>query len=288
MKNTECYLCNNTVFRKVQGKVRDLPEVQILRCTNCGLVFLENFDHIDAQFYNQSRMREHDEIVHQEWRTHLIECLADDTRRAEWMRPLALNKSILDFGCGGGGFLLMIKDIAGKCNGIEKDDTFKKILNEQYKIKTFDDVDDCSDKYDLITLFHVVEHLKDPKKILTKLANKLTENGKIIIEVPNADDALLSLYKSKDFSEFSYWSCHLFLFNNYTLKMMVESIGLKINYIKQIQRYPLSNHLFWLTNGKPGGHTQWDFLDNELLNKQYELQLANLGIADTIIASISK
>lgn len=59
-------------------------------------------------------------------------------------------------------------------------------------------------KYDIITAFHVVEHLQDSIAILKELSSCLKENGKMIIEVPNADDALLTIYKSKAFREFTY------------------------------------------------------------------------------------
>ncbi|MDD4601885.1 MAG: methyltransferase, partial [Negativicutes bacterium] len=96
------------------------------------------------------------------------------------------------------------------------------------------------------------------------------------------------LYNNTPFSHFTYWSCHLFLFKAKTLEMLVSQVGLKINYIKQIQRYPLSNHLFWLVNGEPGGHQKWHFLDSPELFTIYEKQLAAIGKCDTLMASISK
>lgn len=134
-------------------------------------------------------------------------------------------------------------------------------------------------------MFHVLEHLIDPVNVLETLRSTLSENGKLIIEVPNSNDALLTLYNSKSFSEFTYWSCHLYLFNPSTLKTVIEKAGYKVNYIKQIQRYPLSNHLYWLSKELPGGHQKWGFLDSVELHSQYENQLAALGICDTLIAS---
>ena len=53
--------------------------------------------------------------------------------------------------------------------------------------------------------------------------------------------------------------------------------------IEQFQRYPLSNHLYWLSHGKPGGHELWNFLNNKNLAKSYENELSKLGKCDTII-----
>ena len=68
----------------------------------------------------------------------------------------------------------------------------------------------------------------------------------------------------------------------------MKQCGLKINSIEHIQRYSLSNHLYWLSKGKPGGHEIWNFLENIKLNKEYEKQLSSIGKTDTIIATLSR
>ena len=60
-------------------------------------------------------------------------------------------------------------------------------------------MNDVKTKFNLITAFHVVEHLKDPISVLRQLAELLEENGKLVIEVPNSEDALLTLYESEVF-----------------------------------------------------------------------------------------
>jgi hypothetical protein len=110
----------------------------------------------------------------------------------------------------------------------------------------------------------------------------------MIIEVPNSDDALLTLYENYAFQNFTYWSQHLFLFNAKNMTDLIKQAGLKLNWIKHIQRYPLSNHLYWLSKNKPGGHKKWSFLNNKKLNAEYENQLASIGKTDTIIVGISK
>ena len=137
-------------------------------------------------------------------------------------------------------------------------------------------------------MFHVLEHILDPKAILSELTEMLADGGQIIVEVPNADDALLTLYQCEPFSNFTYWSCHLFLFTAKTLKMLFSQVNLKVNYIKQIQRYSLSNHLYWLANGKPGGHQKWRFLNSPELHAAYEKQLTAIGKCDTLLASVSR
>ncbi len=140
--------------------------------------------------------------------------------------------------------------------------------------------------FDLITAFHVIEHLPDPVAMLKALAYKLSKNGRIVVEVPSSEDALLTLYASKEFLRFTYWSQHLFLFSAETLKDLAERAGLRVVSVQQYQPYPLSNHLHWLSKGKPGGHQQWNFLDSADLNQAYAGALAAMGKCDTLIAHL--
>ena len=120
------------------------------------------------------------------------------------------------------------------------------------------------------------------------MASHLNSNGRIIIEVPNSEDALLTLYDSDAFQRFTYWSQHLFLFSDVTLNKLAKQAGLRVISIKQVQRYPISNHLYWLSRNKASGHEKWSFLDNKLLSEAYESSLAAIGKCDTIIAYLEK
>ncbi len=68
----------------------------------------------------------------------------------------------------------------------------------------------------------MLEHIPDPKSILGELSEMLAGGGQIIVEVPNANDSLLTLYNNSPFSHFTYWSCHLFLYTAKTLQMLIE------------------------------------------------------------------
>lgn len=278
-----CNLCACKEYKKRDGSVRDNDSLEIYECVNCGLVYLSNFDHINQNFYEDSNM--HKNIDFKKWQKETFE---DDNRRFEFLKNMLINKSVLDFGSGSGGFLNLAKEVTSTCCAVE----LEKAVYKHYttnNIPYVSNLEDVEDKYDLITAFHVIEHLPSPKDILGKMANLLNEDGKIIVEVPNANDALLSLYKNEEFSNFTYWSCHLYLYTQKTLSLLAKQAGLKVDFIKHVQRYPLSNHLYWLSKGKAGGHYKWgSFLDSKELSTAYEEQLASLGITDTIIAEFTK
>ncbi len=156
------------------------------------------------------------------------------------------------------------------------------------KLNIVPDVDVTGGEYDLITAFHVVEHLPNPRDMLSRLAQLLQPKGRMIVEVPSAEDALLTLYDCDAFQRFTYWSQHLFLFTAASLETLAKQAGLKALAIQHYQRYPLSNHLHWLSQGKPGGHQHWSFIDNPDLMNAYAQTLASIGKTDTLIAHLEK
>lgn len=278
-----CNLCNCSEYKKRDGSVRDNKNLEIYECLNCGLVYLSNLEHIDEEFYENSNM--HKEFDFVKWQNETKE---DDERRYNFVENMIANKDVLDFGSGNAGFLIKAKKISLSVSGVELEKAVQPFYKKE-NITLFQDLKDIQTKFDVITSFHVIEHLKEPKKILEELKNLLKDDGKLIIEVPNANDALLTVYENEPFSNFTYWSCHLYLYTQHTLSMLAKQAGYKIDFVKHIQRYPLSNHLYWLSKGKPSGHIKWgNFIDSLELKNAYESQLATIGATDTILVQLSK
>ena len=218
----KCSLCNSQILKKRTGSVRDNKNLEIFECLNCGLVFLSENSHIDDKFYEDSNM--HQDFDFNKWRN---ETLVEDMRRFKFLENSLINKKILDFGSGNGGFLKFAKDISKKVLGVELEKAVISHYKEE-KIPLENDLNNINEKFDLITSFHVIEHIKEPLEILEKLSNLLEENGKLIIEVPNANDALLTIYENEAFSHFTYWSCHLYLYTRHTLELLAKKAGLEV------------------------------------------------------------
>ena len=282
-----CYLCSSDEYIFRQGGVRDNPEIKILECTDCGLVYLSTLNHITENHYESSGMHNGERPDIDAW---LKDTQVDDERRYLFLKEQMTNKTILDFGCGIGGFLGYAKQSASAIAGVELEKALQPSFQKR-ALNVFSNLEstfETGNKYNLITAFHVVEHLSDPITVLKELSGLLADGGELIVEVPSSDDALLTFYNCKAFQNFTYWSQHLFLFNAATLTDLVKQAGLNVNWIKHIQRYPLSNHLYWLSTGKPGGHQKWGVMNDHKLNAEYENQLGAIGKTDTIIIGISK
>lgn len=256
--------------------------IDVLKCEDCGLVRLsESVNNID-NFYIQSGMRNNVIDTPEHYRKTTIK---DSMRRFRFTQNIIEGKSVLDFGCGAGGYLVLAKDIATTVEGVELEQVMRDGLNAE-GIRCASSLDDVG-SFDVITMFHVLEHLDEPLMYLEKMKKHLNKDGKLLIEVPNADDALLSLYNSEKFADFTYWHCHVYLYTNDTIKKLAKKAGYHIDFVQQVQRYPLSNHLYWLAEGAPGGHKKYSFLNDRLLDRYYGDLLAKSGIADTILAEFS-
>lgn len=276
-----CYLCNSSSFATRKGRVRDGPDLTILECNHCGLVTLNSLAHIQPGFYEKGGMHGVAPTPMDAW---LKDTDCDDKRRFDSLKSLLTNRKLLDFGCGAGGFLNKARHLAASVAGIELELRVQEHWHGQITIHP--SMESAGGGYDLITAFHVVEHLSDPVAILKTLSLKLFKHGRMVVEVPNSDDALLTLYDSSAFQRFTYWNNHLFLFNAETLRNLAKKAGLRIVSIQQYQRYPLSNHLYWLSQGEPKGHQKWAFLDSLELKAAYESALASIAKCDTLIAHL--
>lgn len=182
-----------------------------------------------------------------------------------------------------GGVIQELAKYAKQLCGVEIGEQENKYLHEK-GIRVCKSIDDYpAEMFDIITLFHVVEHLADPVKTLAGFKKHLKKGGYLIMETPNAEDALLELYRCERFADFTYWSPHVFLYNRETFQMLAEQCQYKVIFTKQVQRYPLSNHLYWLAEGKPGGHEKWGFLNDADMDGRYAQRLAGLGMCDTLL-----
>jgi len=213
-----------------------------------------------------------------------VPLIEDDYRRAVQFEKNLKNKDILDFGCGWGGFLRNVKNYKS-LSGIElRNECINYIQKNIKKIDISDNLNSFNKKFDIITMFHVLEHIPYQIKTLKLLKSKLKNKGKIIIEVPHAEDFLILHEELKEFKNFIFWSEHLILHTYKSLKSILLKAGFKSVNIQYYQRYNFSNHLGWFLKRKPGGHNFYKEIISDSLNSSYCENLKKLGQTDTLIA----
>ena len=260
---------------------RDNPDIEVYRDPQTGVIFIPS-NPVDDRVYREGAYRAGDVDIE-------YENIADTQRRVSQMRCFYQNKTVLDFGCGLGSFLEAVAPHARAAYGVELQDSLRNNLTSR-GLSCVESIEDLEDNYfDTIFLFHVFEHLNEPVEFLERAKAKLKSGGRLILEVPSANDFLLAYSRENSFKNFTLWSQHLVLHTWESITKTLRWCGFDDVLVKYIQRYPLSNHLGWLRDGEPGGHVSgYAFLNDEELNKAYENVLAAYGLTDTLLAYARK
>ena len=150
------------------------------------------------------------------------------------------------------------------------------------------DMSDIVDiKFDIVTNFFVFEHIRDPFNFIKEMHDLLNDNGVIICEIPCANDPLTSLYSIDAFEKF-YWSiAHHYYYTPDSLHYIMEKLGYKYELVPE-QRYDLSNHMTWMSDGKPGGQGRFSEALGENVINSYRNRLIETWKCDTVFLYIWK
>ncbi|MBK6776475.1 MAG: class I SAM-dependent methyltransferase [Flavobacteriales bacterium] len=269
-------------------RVRDRADVKALRCEKSGVIFLDRVDHVGSSYYSEQ------DGLHYWSSEDRAQGLAltreDDQRRAAALRSLVKGKAVADVGTGLGGILDLLKDDGRELHAVEPQRHARNMLMDLgYKAHASSkDLADAGVQLDVITLFHVFEHLVEPLRELREIHRALAPGGTVIIEVPHANDALLALYDLASFKAFTLWSEHLVLHTKASLERYLGAAGFVDIQVTGVQRYPLANHLYWLKEGKPGGQNIWPELRDAEVERAYAAMLDRSDYADTLWAIARK
>lgn len=279
-------ISTNQSIKEFYPKVRDRDDVSILKCNKSGAILLSRTDHMNIEHYKE---KPNFKYFGDNDREKALKIGEDDTlRRKKLIKNYIKNKNWLDFGTGSGGILDILKSSANNCIAVEPNKIMrKKLLDLGHDV--YESIEETKDNFfDFVTLFHVFEHLINPIDTLKTIKTKMKNNSEILIEVPHARDFLIEHLNLDSFKSFTFWSEHIILHVRNTLKLFLEKAGFKIIEIFGSQRYPLSNHLYWLRHNKPGGHKEWNMLNNKNLSDAYEKMLCSIDMNDTLIVRARK
>ncbi len=279
-------ICNPERIREFYPRVRDREDVRVLQCEKSGVIFLDSSEHVRQGYYESRNAHEYWSAADR--KQALQSCQEDDRRRADQFSAFIRDRKWLDIGTGVGGILDLLASTAGQTCAVEPQEGIRDELS-RCGYRVYSNLKEVPDNdFGVVTLFHVFEHLPEPLETLISIRDKMTAGSSLILEVPHARDALISLLDLDAFKSFTFWSEHLILHTRQSLAAFLRKAGFTKIEITGFQRYPLSNHLYWLRHGKPGGHEKWSFLNNSELNKEYYSTLERIDATDTLIAIAEK
>ncbi|MBC8267414.1 MAG: class I SAM-dependent methyltransferase [Rhodospirillaceae bacterium] len=216
--------------------------------------------------------------------------LEDEERRLDQFLSLLENRSLCDFGTGHGLFLDQCVGVASKVSGVELRleciSDIDRRLGDAVQVKpTFSDF---VESFDVVTMFHVLEHLEDQLVHLRDAWERLKSGGVIIVEIPHARDFLIEQMELEAFYDFGFWSEHLILHTQGSIDHYLQAAGFVDIEITPFQRFGYANHLYWLRHGKPGGHEIYKDIPTEEFDRAYKNFLCQRNWSDTLIAIAKK
>lgn len=192
-KLEECPSCKHTKFNNfsickdytVSGE-----SFALVKCCKCQLVFTNPRPTSDAigQYYNSSNYISHanqtrnlSDIVYKVVRTFML------NQKSKLIKKHHSSGSILDYGCGTGHFLKHMQHKGWQISGIEPDESTNSKASEKTNVKIFSSLAELprQQEFDIITAWHVIEHVHDLQHTMKSLRNKLSDSGFMFIALPN-------------------------------------------------------------------------------------------------------
>ena len=222
-----CNLCGEKEFKVIEDGESPF---KVFKCENCCLVFI--YPHPDP-----SKLKEHyNDNYYQEWldkqREKRIRMWARRLNRIEKLRQ---GNRLLDVGCGEGTFLQLAKKNGWQISGTEASSYAAEYAANVLKVDIFcGELPDAAypeNSFDIVTMWHVLEHVTNPYSYLIEIHRILKPGGLLVLAVPNVNNLIMQIayriVKGRKLKLFSRGEkeVHLYHFSSKTMQAYLEKTG---------------------------------------------------------------
>jgi len=210
-------------------------EFQIKKCNSCDFKITENIEDEDniGRYYQSENYISHSNtskgIVNSVY--HSVRKYMLGRKRHLVEKTTGLRKGeILDVGTGTGFFLNEMKEYGWQVTGTEKSSDARDFAKKEFNLDNLpsEKLFALKEKsFDVITLWHVLEHVHQLNENMATFNNLLKNDGKLIVAVPNNDSLDAKHYKQ-------FWAAydvprHIWHFAPKQMKLLAEKHGFKLN-----------------------------------------------------------
>lgn len=278
-----CVNCKSEDIKLFHDHVWSIEDGKVYQCKNCELIFIDPMmsEEEEKTFYENYN-------EHVKKRGMTVENSIEEFH--EKSKPIAQerygviekffkNKKVLEIGSSTGAFLSLLENCqTSACELASENLEFSKQFISSKAYSSIDKVEE--ENFDIICMFHVFEHIREPIRFLKTCKSRLKSDGYIIIEVPHANDPLITLYNCEEFKNFIFQPMHPMVYNKRSLDFVFQKAGFVMEDVIYYQRYGLDNHLSWFKNKTAGGDSKLKQLFSLL--QDYKKILENTQQTDTL------
>jgi SAM-dependent methyltransferase len=238
---TKCKICNNEDFKQFSS-TKDYffsgESFSLSQCIKCGFVFTNPIPdkEIISKYYKTDKYFSHD-IENKGLMGKLYKIVRDWNlgNKSRLINKYKTGGKVLDIGCGTGEFLNHMKNKGFLVSGIEPEPKARNFAIKKYglDIMNEDRLENLSnDNFDIISMWHVLEHVYNINARLKKIHDLLDNDGYFFNALPMIDSP-----DSKKFGK--YWAGldvprHLHHFSTNTFQRLASNNGFKV-----IDKYPM-------------------------------------------------
>lgn len=224
-------MSSNSLFSA--RRLPDKSHFRIVRCTRCGLlysnpIFAESIMH---DLYSQSECIDDKSI-----KLQLNNVIKEYVSYLKDSAKVAPGQRLLDIGCGNGFFLKAVYNLGfNEISGVEpgKDAISKAepeirpfIINKLFTGETF-----SSESFDIITAFHVLDHIRDPASFLCAAKKTLAPNGILLMVMHDSGSWVRFVFQEK--TPMIHIQ-HVCIFDGKTIRKLLEKNGFEIIEIRKL------------------------------------------------------
>lgn len=227
----KCNICNNKNNKIIFVKYR----YKLVKCSVCGLVYVSNpptqKELLKLYSFNSDYHTFFLNEQSKEFKHHL-------NLSKQFYKLIKKYKKgkLLDIGCSAGLFLNLAKEKGWETYGVEISKDTANIAIQKYGLNVFNgDLEKANFKtkfFDVITIFDVIEHVKNPTRTMYFINRLLKDEGVLILSTPNID-GIFPVLSYKVSKLINYWPHpepphHLFQFSKKTIKRLLNKTGFEV------------------------------------------------------------
>lgn len=207
---TQCPVCKETSFSHFldcKDYTVSRETFTIVQCNSCGFKFTnprpaskdlgKYYESADYVSHSKSTKGFINSLYHIAKHYSLL-------KKIQLINTLTKKGKILDYGCGTGDFLNTCKISGWEVSGVEPNElarnTSKELLKTEIKSELIENSFE-KESFDIITLWHVLEHISELDKTVETILSFLKPNGVLLIAVPNCNSYDAEIYGK-------YWAAY--------------------------------------------------------------------------------